>query len=349
MVTSKIYPYSLLILAGLLFSLSLQPALAGNTPGGGTLEKVKGAAILNCGVDIEEPEYTLDDAHGNHALFDADLCKAVAVAVLGRNAAFKIKPYRDEAESLKALKEGEIDMLATGSPYMRWSNGGLVFGRPVFYDRQGILVNKALGVKSLKEFAGKKVCFLVGTEIEWQVKNFMSREQIKYIPGPFSEEGEMEAALVTGTCAAVTADVSQLAYERIAFKNMAASYEILPETIAQDPLAPVTRGDDPQWSAVVDWAMQALILAEEAGVTQANVLEMAKSEDIDKQRLLGTQRGWGQFLGLSDDWAAREIEAMGNYGEIFERDLGAGSPMKLERGLNRLWNQGGVMFAEPMR
>jgi general L-amino acid transport system substrate-binding protein len=328
----------------ILLNGSTQKALAAST-----LEKVRAAGSLACGIDTEEPEYTLDDAHGNHGAFDLDVCKAVAVAVLGSNAKLTVKPFRDETDSLKALQSGAIDLLATASVNIRTANGGFAFARPVFYDSQGILVNKTTGIHSLGDLAGKKICFLIGTEIERQLTAYMLRRDIRFIPGPFSEEGEMEAAFVTRNCAAVTADVSQLAYERISFRNMAQNFEILPEIVAQDPLAPAVRSGDPQWAAVVDWTMQALVQAEESGVTQANVAAMKKSNDMVVQRLLGVQRGYGQFLSLDDDWAARVIAAVGNYGEIFERDLGSGSPMQLDRGMNRLWTGGGLMIANPMR
>jgi general L-amino acid transport system substrate-binding protein len=223
-------------------------------------------------------------------------------------------------------------------------------GPVIFYDHQGILVNKATGIHSLNDLAGKKICFLVGTEIGVQLTAYMDRRKIKFIPGPFSEEGEMEAAFVTRNCAAVSADVSQLAYERIAFKNMAQNFAILPEVVGKDPLAPAYRPGDAAWAAVVAWTMYALIQAEESGVTQANVGAMKTgSSDAVVQRLLGAQRGWSQSIGLDDDWAARVIESVGNYGEMFARDLGAGSPMHLERSMNRLWTEGGLLYAPPMR
>ncbi len=197
--------------------------------------------------------------------------------------------------------------------------------------------------------AGKKVCFLGGTEIEVQLKSYMQREKIKLLPFPFQEEGEMEAAFVTRNCAAVTADVSQLAYERLGFKGVAKDFEILPDVIAKDPLAPAYRLDDPQWAAIVNWTVEALIQAEESGVTQANLEEMKKSDDEVIRRLLGVHRGYGQLVGLDDAWAARVIETVGNYGEMFERDLGSGSVMKLPRGANNLWTHGGLIYALPIR
>jgi len=317
---------------------------------GATLEKIKAAGTLSCGINTELPEYSTQDAHGNHSAFDQDICKAVAVAVLGANAKFTLVPFRDERDALKALKSGEIALLATGSPnFINSANTGLGFARPIFYDYQGFLVNRTMGIASMKDLAGKKICFLGGTEIEMQLQGYMQRENIKWLPFSFQEEGEMEAAFVTGNCAAITADVSQLVFERIAFKSRARDFAILPDVIAKDPLAPVYRSDDPQWATVVDWVVEALIQAEESGITQANLPEMKKSDDPAIRRLLGVQRGYGQFLGLDDAWAARVIEAVGNYGELFERDLGSASVMKLARGPNNLWTHGGLMYALPIR
>ena len=335
----------------LIFSVALLIAVATTTAyAGATLDKIKAAGSLPCGINIEEPEYSTQDAHGNHSVFDADICKAVAVAVLGPNAKFTVVPFRDEQDALKALKSGTIALLATGSPnFMNAATMSFGFTRPIFYDYQGFLVNKTLGIASPKDLAGKKICFLGGTEIEMQIQSYMEREKIDWLPFSFQEEGEMEAAFVTRNCAAITADASQLAYERLGFKSVAKNVEILPDVIAKDPLAPTYRLDDPQFAAIVNWTVEALIQAEESGVTLANVEEMKKSDDMVVRRLLGVHRGYGQLIGLDDAWAARVIEAVGNYGEMFEHDLGSGSVMKLPRGANKLWTEGGLMYALPMR
>jgi len=316
---------------------------------GPTLTRVRAAKALNCGVDFEEVEYTTSDAHGNHSLFDLDLCKAIAVAVLGPGARANIVPYRDEADALKGLKLGEIDVLATGSPNLVNTAAGFGFSRPVFYDYQGFLVNKTLGIHSACDLAGKKTCYIDGFEIANQIAGYMPRESINWIPFPFQEEGEMEAAFMTRNCAAITADVSQLAYERIAFKSLAADFEILPDVVASDPLAITYRLDDPQWALILDWVPNALIQAEQSGVTQSNLAAMKASNDPVIMRLLGTHKGWGSFLALDDAWAARAIEAVGNYGELYERTLGSGSLMHLARGANNLSTNGGLMLAAPMR
>ena len=319
------------------------------SPPGPTLTKVKAAKTLSCGVDFEEAEYSTRDAHGNHSAFDLDLCKALAVAVLGPNAKFTAVPFRAEEDALKALRSGEIDVIATASQNFINTTGGIGLSRPVFYDYQGFLVNSALGIRSAKDLAGRKTCFIGGTEIENQLEGYMKRQGISWLPFSFQEEGEMEAAFITRNCAAVTADVSQLAYERIAFKGIAKYMDILPEVIAEDPLSMAYRTNDPQWAQVVDWTVAALILAEQSGVTQANVAAMKTSEDVNVQRLLGSQRGYGQYLALDDAWAARTIEAVGNYGELFDRDLGPASVMHLQRGANNLWTKGGLMNAPPIR
>ena len=317
---------------------------------GATLDRIRAAASLNCGVNTEEPEYSTQDAHGNHTVFDVDICRALAVAVLGPSAKFNIVSFRDEQDALKALKSGEISVLATGTPnFINSANRGFGFARPIFYDYQAFLVNKTMGIASPKDLAGRKVCFLSGNELEMQLQGYMQREKIKWLPFPFQEEGEMEAALVTRNCAAITADVSQLAYERLGFKSVANNFEILPDVIAKDPLAPTYTLDDPQWATIVNWTVEVLIQAEESGVTQANLAAMKMSDDVVIRRLLGVQRGYGQLVGLDDAWAARVIEAVGSYGEMFERDLGSGSVMKLPRGANNLWTQGGLMYALPIR
>lgn len=336
-----------LSLTAALLLITLAPALA---EPGSTLAKIRSAGSLTCGVNTELAEYSTEDAHGNHAAFDQEICKAVAVAVLGQNAKFTIVPFRDEKDALRALKAGEIALLAAGSSnFINTANTGIGFSRPIFYDYQGFLVNKTTGIASAKDFAGKKICFLGGTELEIQLRGYMQRQNLKWLPFSFQEEGEMEAAFVTKNCAAVTADVSQLAAERIAFKAMAKNFEILTEVIAKDPLAVAYRLDDPQWMAIINWTMVALIQAEESGVTQSNVLEMKKSEDPLIQRLLGTQRGYWELIGLDDDFVSRVIAAVGNYGELFERTLGSGSAMKLQRGPNDLWTHGGLMYALPIR
>jgi general L-amino acid transport system substrate-binding protein len=338
--------------AGLLAAASIFASRAACAPTPTpTLDRIKAAGTFACGLNTEENEYTTSDAHGNRAAFDADLCKALATAALGPNAVFKVVPFPDEEESLDALRAGKVDVVATASPTFRANKGksGLGFSPIVLYDYQAILVDKTLGVASPKDLAGKKTCFVLDSPMQEQIEGYMEREGLKWIPGPFSEEGEMEAALITRTCAAVTADVTMLAHERIAFRGMARNFEILPDVVAKDPLAMAYRLDDPQWAAVVDWTVEALVEAEELGITKANLPDKMKSGDLRVRRLLGLERGWGQFLAVDDAWAARIVDTVGNYGEVFDRDLGAHSPMRMDRGPNKLWTEGGLMYALPIR
>ncbi len=314
-----------------------------------TLAKVKAANVLACGVNFEEAEYSNADAHGNHSAFDFDLCKAVAVAVLGPHATAKIVPYREEKDALAGLKSGEVTMLATASANFINRVHDFGFTAPVLYDFQGLLVNRNSGIHAAADLAGKKVCYLIGSEAEVQIQAFMKRQNVKWLPFPFSEEGEMEAALITHNCDAVSADVTQLAYERIAFHSMASSYEILPDVVAKDPLAIAFRQDDLQWANLLRSVAASLVQAEESSVTSANLAEKLKSTDPVVMRLLGTAAGYGQYLGLDDAWGARVIAAVGNYGEMYERTLGSRSPMRLTRGVNALWTNGGLMYAEPVR
>jgi len=334
----------LCVAAGLMFGAAT--AVSGAT----TLDKIRAAGTLACGINVEEVEYSTEDAHGNHGAFDQDICRALAAAVLGSDAKLSVISFSDERDALDALRSGKIAVLATGSAnYMNTAKAGFGFGPIVFYDYQGFLANKNMGIKSAKDLAGKKVCFLGGTEIEIELQGYMKREKIDWLPFSFQEEGEMEAALVTQNCAAVSADVSQLAYEQIAFGGTARNFQILPDVVAKDPLAPTYRIDDPQWAAIVNWTADALIQAEESGITRANVTEMGKSQDPVVQRVLGTWKGYAQYLGLRDGWAADVIRTVGNYGEIYERDLGSGSRMKLPRGPNNLWTNGGLIYALPIR
>ncbi len=329
------------------FALLASPAIAQN---GSTLAKIKSTGSLACGVNTELPEYTIDDAHGDLSAFATDFCKAVAVAVLGSDAKFTVVPFRDEADALKALKSGQIALLSTASlNYLNTANSGLGFSRPVLYDDQALLVNKTMGVNSVKDLAGKKICYISGTELEIQLQAYMARENIKWLPYTFSEEGEMEMALVTGNCAATTADISQLAGERNTFRGYARNFVILPDVIAKDPVAMAYRLGDPQWAAIVNWTAEVLIQAEEYGVTQSNVEAMKRSDDPVIRRLLGAQAGYWPMIGVDDSFAAHVIESVGNYGEIFERNLGSGSPLKIPRGANNLSTHGGLMESLPIR
>ena len=314
------------------------------------LQKVRSTKVLSCGINRDLIEYSNADAHGNRAAFDIDLCKAVAIAVLGANAKFTITAYPDEPSSLKALAAGAVALVPTVSKNFGNTAGGQFgFSAPVLYDAQGFLAPKSLNLKSPADLSGKKICFLAETEVEVNLRAYVAREKIDFVPFPFQEQGEMEAAFVTNNCAAISSDMTQLANMRRTFRSRRGAYEILTQSIAEDPLAMAYSAADPALGKIVDWTIQALIQAEASGVTQANTGEMSASQDPVIQRLLGVAKGYGKKLDLDDDFARRTIKAVGNYGEIYQRDLGEKSGLQLPRGKNELWTKGGLLFPLPWR
>jgi general L-amino acid transport system substrate-binding protein len=311
------------------------------------MDRIRAAHSLNCAVIKEEEDYSRAEDHGNRAAFDIDMCKAVAVAILGPGARFVIKPYPDEPAALKALQHADVDLIASASPLVNSSVAGVGFTRPTFYDGQGLMFLNNPAIHSATDFAGKKVCFLLSTNSETGIHDYAARQHISYIWFGFSEAGEMDAAFFTGNCDALSGDVSQLANVRAHDRARANDFTILPELIRKDPLAPAFDAADSRFAAIVTWTVETLIEAEELDVTQKNVDTMLSSEDAEVKDLLGHRYGTGAHLGLDDHWGANVIKATGNYGEIFDRDLGQDSPLRLDRGANRLWTRGGLMMAIP--
>jgi general L-amino acid transport system substrate-binding protein len=313
-----------------------------------TLSRVRAAGVLRCGIDVEEAEYTTTDDHGNRDAFDADLCRAVAVAVLGKDALVKVSQHPDDDTAVDALTSGQVEMVATLSADFTHTVGmHLAFTRPVLWDGVGFLAPTGSPVTQARELSGKKICFIAETAVEESVRAWFAREHLDFVPFPFQEEGEMHAAFASGNCGALAGDRTRMAQDRAALERHARQVRLLPETISKDPLAPAVRDDDPQWAAIVSWVMEALVQAEESGVTQANVKAMRAHADSDPDLrfLLGASHQIGPALGLDNDWAARVIAATGNYGEIYERDLGSGSALKLPRGENNLRLHGGALEA----
>ena len=309
------------------------------------LDRIRAAQAFSCGVAKEEEDYSRATDHGNRAAFDIDLCKAVAVAVLGPGAKLILKNYPDEPFAVRALRTGEIDMLATASDSIPNTAADLLFTRPVFYDGQGILTTNDPLRRTPLDLAGKKVCFLTASAAEEGLHAYANAHRISYIWYPFSEAGEMEAAFFTGNCDAVTGDISQLANTRTIDPRRANDFKVLPQLIRQDPLSTATLGSDVRFAAIVQWTMQTLIAAEELGITMANAKGMATTTTRPEvQAVLGQRFGSGTALGLDPYWGANVITAVGNYGEIFDRDLGAQSTLGLDRGENRLWTDGGLMY-----
>ncbi len=316
--------------------------LATSAHAGTTLDNVRKTHALSCGAMAAVNDETKDDTHGNISAFGADICRAVAAAA---HATVTVHAFPSEELAYKALDAGTIALFVGGTPdpglARRYS---VAYLRPVFFDSQGLLVHKDRGIHSLRDLAGKHVCFIGTTQAERRLDDATRAEGITIAPFPFEEVGEMEAALVGGMCDAETYDVSKLAVGRAAFHGRVHDFEILPDMLSLDPLSPVVRTDDADWARVVDWVSAALVQAEIAGVTQENAMQMRGSADTAVQELTGARKGLQWGLYLDDDWSLQAIKAVGNYGEVFTRDLGAHSALRLERGVNRPWTVGGLLW-----
>jgi general L-amino acid transport system substrate-binding protein len=317
---------------------------------GATLDHIRETGVLRCGINQETAEYSTSDDHGAREAFDADICKAVAVAVLGPKARTVTTEYPDDVASMEALRAGAVDLLPTLTLDLTHSaQAGIVFSRPLLYDGVGFLLPLRAKVTHADQLGEKKICFLAETEVEVALRTWFARQHLEFVAFPFQEEGEMEAAFVTGNCTALAGDLTRLAETRVAFGPLAARYTLLPDMISKDPLAAASRADDVQFAKVVGWTLEILVQAEESGLTQTNITNAKAGSDSSIEILTGRTREIGSKLGLDDAWAVRVIGAVGNYGEIYERDLGSNSLLKLPRGWNRLYTDGGLMVALPVK
>jgi general L-amino acid transport system substrate-binding protein len=316
---------------------------------GGTLQDVQKAGFIKAGVNGGVFGFSMPDEKGMWKGLDADTARAIAAAVFGDANKVKYVPLT-AVQRLPALQSKEIDVLCrnTTQTLTREAANGLLFAHVNFYDGQGFLVPKKLGVKSAKELSGATVCVLPGTTTEMNAADFFRKHSMKWKPVVIESTAELNKAFLAGRCDVLTSDRSQLAAQRSIAPNPK-DYELLPETISKEPLAPVVRQGDDQWFDVVNWTVMALIQAEEFGITSKNVDEMLKSKDPEIQRFLGVTPGLGKDMGLDNKWVYNVIKQVGNYGEIFERNVGVNTPLGLDRGLNDLWTRGGLMYAAPFR
>jgi general L-amino acid transport system substrate-binding protein len=315
----------------------------------GTLEDVQARGYLLVGVNGGVFGFSMPDEKGEWKGLDVDTAKAIAIAIF--NDASKVKYSALTAvQRLPALQSKEIDVLCrnTTATLTREASNGLLFAHPNYYDGQGFLVPKKLGIKSAKELNGATVCVLPGTTTELNAADFFRKNKLQWKPVVIEQTAELSKAFYAGRCDCLTSDASQLAAQRSVSPNPA-DYMLMPEIISKEPLAPVVRQGDDQWYDVVTWTVMALIQAEEFGITSQNVDDMLKSTDPGIQRFLGVTPGLGKALGLDDKWAYNIIKKVGNYGEIFDRNVGPNTPLGLQRGLNDLWTRGGLMYAYPFR
>jgi len=316
----------------------------------GTLDTVKQRGTLVCGVSAGFAGFSTPDSQGNYKGLDVDYCRALAAGVLGD--ANKVRYVSLTAQNrFTALQSGEIDVLYRNSTqtYLRGTTLGLRQGPVNFYDGQGFVVRADAGVKDLKGLNGATVCVAQGTTHEVTLGDYGRANGIDWKPLVFDRTDTMLQTFFGGRCDAMTQDASALAGSITTGAPKPADYTILPQTISKEPLGPFTRNGDEAWSDIITWLHYGLVEAEELGVTQANADEMTKSNVPAIQRLVGTAGDLGSRLGLDNKWMLQAIKAGGNYGEIFERNVGKSSPLKLDRGLNATWSKGGLMYALPFK
>ena len=316
----------------------------------GTLEDVKAKGFVQCGVSQGLPGFSNPDEQGNWTGIDVDMCRAVAAAVLGDAGKVKYSPLSAK-ERFTALQSGEVDMLSRNTTWtlVRDTALGLNFAGVNYYDGQGFMIPKKLGVKSALELDGATVCVNIGTTTELNMADFFRANGLNYTPVVFEKADEVVAAYDAGRCDVYTTDQSGLAAQRLKLKDPDA-HMVLPEVISKEPLGPVVRHGDDNWFDVVKWTLYAQLEAEEAGINSKNVDDMkANTTNPVVKRLLGTEGEMGSNLGLGNDWSYNIIKQVGNYGEVFEAHVGPETALQLPRGVNSLWKDGGLMYPMPVR
>ncbi|HRL93356.1 MAG TPA: amino acid ABC transporter substrate-binding protein [Pseudomonas sp.] len=324
--------------------------VSGFAQAGSTLDAVQKKGFVQCGISDGLPGFSYADAKGNYLGIDVDVCRAVAAAVFGDASKVKFSPLTAK-ERFTALQSGEVDILSRNSTWTssRDAAMGISFTGVTYYDGQGFLVNKKLGVTSAKELDGATVCIQAGTTTELNLSDYFRANGLKYTPITYDTSDESAKSVEAGRCDVLTSDQSQLYAQRI--KLAAPSeYVVLPEVISKEPLGPAVRQGDDEWFKIVRWTLFAMLNAEELGVDSQTVVDMAKTtKNPDIARLLGTEGEFGKDLKLPKDWAVQIVKQVGNYAEVFNRNVGAGSELKIDRGLNALWNKGGLQYAPPVR
>jgi general L-amino acid transport system substrate-binding protein len=329
--------------------LALTVILAAQGAAAQTLKAVKDRGLLNCGANGTLAGFGLPDAQGNWTGLDVDVCRAVAAAIFNDASKVKFVPLSAK-DRFTALQSGEVDLLLRNTTWTssRDSSLGLNFTGVDYYDGQGFMVRKALKVNSALELNGASVCVQQGTTTELNLADFFRAHNMQLKSVTFATANEAVKAYDAGRCDAYTTDASGLYAERLRLAN-SSDHIVLPEIISKEPLGPAVRHGDDQWFDIVKWVLFAMLNAEELNITQKNVDDMTKSTNPEIKRFVGTEGNYGEQLGLTKDWAVRIIKLVGNYGESFERNVGLGSPLKIERGLNKLWNKGGIQYAPPVR
>ena len=340
---------SLVVTLAAAAALSAQAASAQTPAPRTTLEAVKARGQLSCGVSQGLPGFSTPDDKGNWTGLDVDICRAIAAAIFNDASKIKFVPLSAK-DRFTALQSGEIDVLSRNTTWTlsRDTSLGANFTGVTYYDGQGFLVKKSLKVNSALELNSASVCVQTGTTTEQNLADYFKGNNMKYEVIAFATADETIKAYESGRCDVFTSDVSQLYAERLKLANVA-EHVVLPEVISKEPLGPMVRHGDDQWFDVVKWTLYAMVGAEELGMTQKNIDEIAKSDKPEVKRAVGTDGNLGEQLGLTKDWMVRIVKAVGNYGESFERNVGSGSKLGIARGLNNLWSKGGIQYAPPIR
>jgi len=332
----------------LLIVLSI--VITASTAWSGTLEDVQKKGVLTCGISEGVPGFSIPNSTGEWVGFDVDMARAVAAAVLSDPKKINFVSLASK-QKIVAVSSGQVDLTSRTTTWTlkRDAKQGVDFTTIVFYDGQGFMISKALGVDSATKIDGASVCVTAGTTSELNLADFARLHGLKIEALVFDGKKEALGAYSTGRCDAFTTDVSQLASLRTTLANPQ-DHQIMPEVISKEPLSPLVRHGDNQWKDIVTWVINGLIAAEEYGVTAANVLEMKEtSNNPVVQRMLGKSGDTGSYLGLDKDWMVRALQAVGNYGEIYDRHFGASTKLNIPRGVNKLWTQGGLHYALPIR
>ncbi|WKA25603.1 amino acid ABC transporter substrate-binding protein [Bradyrhizobium roseum] len=333
----------------LVVTLALAAGFTAQAASAQTLKTIKDRGQLSCGVSQGLPGFSSPDDKGNWTGIDVDICRAIAAAVFNDATKIKFVPLSAK-DRFTALQSGEIDVLSRNTTWTlsRDTSLGASFTGVTYYDGQGFMVKKSLKVNSALELNSASVCVQQGTTTEQNLADYFKGNNMKYEVIAFGTNDETVKAYESGRCDVFTTDVSGLYADRLKLANPA-DHVVLPEVISKEPLGPMVRHGDDQWFDIVKWTLYAMITAEELGITQKNVDEMAKSDKPEMKRVFGTDGNLGEQLGLTKDWVSRIVKAVGNYGESFDRNVGAGSKLGIARGINALWSKGGIQYAPPIR
>jgi general L-amino acid transport system substrate-binding protein len=333
----------------LAFALALATSFSMQSATAQTLKTIKERGMLTCGVSQGLPGFSAPDDKGNWTGIDVDVCRAIAAAIFNDPAKVKFVPLSAK-DRFTALQSSEIDVLSRVTTWTlsRDTTFGANFTGVTYYDGQAFMVKKTLKVNSALELNNASICVQTGTTTEQNLADYFKSNNMKYEVVTFANGDETIKAYESGRCDAFTDDQSGLFAYRLNLANPS-DHVVLPEIISKEPLGPMVRHGDDQWFDIVKWVLFAMVDAEELGITKRNVDDMLKSDKPEVKRVLGTDGNYGEQLGLTKDWVVRIIKAVGNYGESFDRNVGTGSPLQISRGLNQLWNKGGIQYAPPIR